>query len=197
MLLALVFQANTSQKILNEVRDRVARASTITVTVTQLVEEFPKPVKTKWWFRKGGYYRAESPQGTLIASPTKCWSYKPTGKSYMEFPGAQKDWSLSAATELGRFGDPKMMPPIGVPVTVKWRGRQALRIEVDGTKTMTKETKLYYFFDPKSHDPIGISANLGSVTQVTVFTDLKLNPKIADSVFRFVPPKGWKLVKGG
>ena len=87
------------------------------------------------------------------------------------------------------------MPTIGKPEQVKWHGLTALRIEVDGTKTMTKETKLYYFFDPKTHDELGVSADLGSVTQVELFSDLKINPKIEDSVFQFVPPKGWKLVK--
>jgi len=197
MLLALVLmQSSTSQDILEKVREKVARADTITVTVTQFIEEHPKPVKTKWWFRKGGYYRFESPTSTIVASPSKCCSFKPTGKGYMEFPGAQTDWSLSRETGLGGIGDPTTMPPIGEPEMVKWHGQQALRIELDGTKAMTKETKLYYFFDPETHDPIGIAANLGSLTQVTQFTDLKFNPKIEESVFRFVPPKGWKLLKG-
>jgi outer membrane lipoprotein-sorting protein len=197
MLITLVVgQSLSAQSILKQAQDRIARATTITVAVTQVVEEFPKPVKTKWWFRKGGYYRSESPMGTLIASPAKCWSYQPRGKSYMEFPGAQSNWSLSQETGLGSFGDPTKMPTIGVPKAVKWRGREALSIEVDATKTMTKEAKLFYFFDPKSLDHIGISANLGSMTQVTEFKDLKVNRKIADSIFSFTPPKGWKRIKG-
>lgn len=192
----LLAQPASSQEILDEVRHRIAKATTITVTVTKLVAEFPHPVRTKWWFRKGGYYRSESQNGTLIASPAKCWSYRPTGKTYMEFAGAETDWSLMRATGLGGIADSAVMPPIGGPKVVTWRGRRALSIQVDGTKTMTKETKLYYFFDPKTHDPIGISANLGSVTQVTEFTDLKVNPKIDNSLFRFVPPKWWKRVKG-
>jgi hypothetical protein len=146
MFVAVVLMPSSpSQAILDEFRDRIARATTITATVTQLVEDFPKPIKTKWWFRKGGYYRCESARGTLIASPTKCWSYQPTGKEYMEFPGAQTNWSLSQETGLGSFGEPSKIPTIGVPTTVNWRGRAALRIQVDATNTMTKEAKLFYF----------------------------------------------------
>ena len=196
MFLALVLLQTTSHGILLDVRERIERADTITVTVTQFAEEFPKPVKTKWWYRKGGFYKFESPQGTLIASPEKCWSYRsPSEKKYKEFPGAQVDWSLSKETELGGPGYPSDLAPIGVPTIVEWQGRRALRIELDGTKKLTAETKLYYFFNPATHNPVGISANLGSVTQVTVFDDLKINPKIEDSVFRFVPPQDWSLVK--
>jgi hypothetical protein len=197
MLVTLVLgQTHSSQSILKQAQDRIARATTITVTVTQVVEEFPKPVKTKWWFRKGGFYRSESPIGTLIASPAKCWSYQSRGNAYMEFPGAQPNWSLSRETGLGSFGEPGMMPTVGAPTKVKWRGRPALRVEVDARKTMTKEAKLFYFFDPKSLDQIGVSANLGSMTQVTEFSDLRINPKISDSIFSFTPPRGWKLTKG-
>lgn len=195
MLLALVLLQTTSQGIVSQARDRIERADTIIVTVTQVVEEFPNPTKTKWWYRKGGYYRHESPKGTFIASPEKSWSYRSASeKSYKVFPGAQRDWSLSRQTGLGGVKDLSQLPPIGIPTTVQWRGRRVIRIEIDGTKRMTAETKLFYFFDPATHNPVGISANLGSITQVTVFDDLKINPKIEDSVFRFVPPKDWNLV---
>ena len=65
---------------------------------------------------------------------------------------------------------------------------------MDGTKEMTKDTQLFAYVDPKTHIPIGISANLGSVTQVVLFEDLKINPKLSDSVFTFSPPKGWRKV---
>ncbi len=198
MFLALVLLQTTSQGIVTQTRDRIERADTIIVTVTQVVEEFPKPVKTKWWYRKGGYYRYESPKGTFIASPEKSWSYRSASeKAYMAFPGAQTDWSLSRETGLGGVGDLSQLPPIGIPMTVEWRGRRVVRIQIDGTKKMTPETKLYYFFDPATHNPVGISANLGSMTQVTEFADLQINPKIDDTIFKFVPPKDWKLVTGG
>ena len=69
-----------------------------------------------------------------------------------------------------------------------------LRIELDGRKQMTKETKLFVFVDPKTHNPIGISGNLGSMTQVVIFEDLKVNPPLSDSLFTFMPPKDWKQV---
>ena len=86
-----------------------------------------------------------------------------------------------------------MMPTIGTPRPVVWHGKSALRAEVDGRKTMTKETKLYYYFNPKSHSQLGVSENLGSMKQVAIFSDLKLHQKLDDATFRFVPPKGWKL----
>ena len=188
-------QGSASRQILDEFRDQVAKAKSIRVTVVNLVEEFPKPAQTRWWYRPEGYYRYESAQGTFIASPEKCWSYRSTGKSYKVFPGAEKTWSLSKQIGLGDFGDPAMMPTIGTPKAVVWHGKSALRVEVDGRKTMTKETKLYYYFDPKSHDQLGVSANLGSMTQVAIFSDLKIDQKLDESTFHFVPPKGWKLVK--
>ena len=195
LLLLLVGQLSSSHLIVENFRQKIAGASTVTVTVTSLHEEFPKPFDTKFWFRKGGFYRTESKQGTLIASPTKCWSYKPTGKTYREFPGAQRNWSIVVATGLGEF-DPAVMPPIGPPEHVKWHGLSTVRVELDGRKQMTKETKLYCFYDAKTLDQVGISANLGSITQVRIFRDLRIDPKIDPKMFQFTPPKGWKLDKG-
>lgn len=184
-----------SRRILEEARARVQNAETIQVTEVRVYVYHPS-TSTRWWFRKGGFYRCEDSQGILIASPTKCWGVRPDLKGYKVYPGAQTDWSLSKEIGLGDFGDPAKMPTIGEPKVLWWQGQTALRIEVDGRATMTPQTKLYYYFDPKTHDPIGVSANLGSIDQVRVYKDLKLNPKIEDSKFRFVPPKGWKLVKG-
>lgn len=195
ILFLLLGQLPTSHQIVENFRQKIAKASAVRVTVTYLHEEFPKPFEVKFWYRKGGYYRTESKQGTLIASPSKCWSYKPTGKTYREFPGAQRDWSIVAATGLGEF-DPAFMPTIGRPELVKWHGLTTIRVELDGRKQMTKETKLYCFYDAKTLDQVGISANLGSITQVRIFRDLKIDPKIDEKMFRFSPPKGWKLVKG-
>lgn len=192
----LLIQSTTASEYLIQAKEKIAAANTLTVTVTRLNEEFPKPTKTKWWFQKGGFYRSESPEGTVIGSPEKTWSFRPTGKAYMEFPGTPKSFSLSQATGLGYFRSISEMPPKGEPKSVKWRGRMVVRVEVDGTKSMTKETKLFFFFDPKTRDHVGISANLGSITQITEFSDLKINPKIPPSMFTFVPPRGWIRISG-
>lgn len=189
--LLLLGQVSTSQQILVKAKDRIDRATTLSVTVESFAEEFPRPEKTKWWYRKGGYYRYENAQGWLIASPTRTWSCKPSEKGYKILPGSQTDWSLSRQTGLGDLLDPALMPPIGGPKRVKWHGRSTLRIEVDGRKAMTKETKLYFYFDPKTHDHLGTSANLGSITQVRIYWNVEINPTIPASKFRFVPPKGW------
>jgi outer membrane lipoprotein-sorting protein len=193
MLLALlVGHALTSAQLIAEAVGLVEKAQTATVTVAKLSEEFSSaPYKTRYWFRKGGFYRTESPQGTLICNPKQSWAYLPKGTGYKMYPGAPTDWSLGrelGILDLGRF------PPIGSPKSVSWHGHPTLRVELDG-RSLTKETKMFCFFDPVSHFPLGISANLGSVTQVRVFENLKLNPKIDPAMFTFVPPKGWKLVK--
>lgn len=192
----LILQALSSRQVLDAFATRIRSAQTLGVTVVELVEEFPKPRETRWWYRKGGYYRAESAARTVIGSPTRCWMLWPSSKRYQVSPGTAEDLTVSRITGLGDFGDPTSMPSIGDPKSVVWHGRRALRIEVDGTKTMTKETKLYFLFDPKTLDQVGVSANLGSMTQVRIYKNLKLNPKLDPSLFRFVPAKGWKLVKG-
>jgi hypothetical protein len=186
----------TSRQVLDEATHKIEKAQTLSVTALKLTEPCRHPSQTKWWFRKGGYYRSESDQDTVVASPARRWRYRPTTNEYAVLPGAPTEWSLYKEIGLGNFGFPADMPTIGEPRQCVWFARSALRIEVDARKTMGKDTKLYFFFDAKTHDEIGISANLGSVTRMTVFSDLRINPKIDDSTFRFTPPSGWKRVKG-
>lgn len=189
-----MWQAFQSQPLLDEVHRRIEAATSLSVTVTVTTEEFPKPQTTKWWWKRGGYYRYESAQGIFIGCPTTSWSVKPSEKGYKVLEGVQTNWSLSR--EVGLDFLSMGLPPIGEPTKVTWHGKQALRVELDG-KRMTKETRMYVYFDPLTHDPLGVSANLGSITQVRIFSDLKINPQIPASMFQFVPPKGYKLVKDG
>lgn len=193
--LLLLGQVPTSRQLIDAFAAKMAAAKTVTVTATVDTEEFPRPQVTKWWWMKGGFYRYEGPTGTLIASPQRCWAYKPTGKEYKVYPGAEPWWSIVAGTGLGEFGGPGQLPPIGAPKRVTWRGMSVWRVEVDGRK-LTKETVMYFFFDVKTLNHVGTSANLGSITQVRVFRDIKLDPKIDPKMFSFTPPKGWKLAKG-
>jgi outer membrane lipoprotein-sorting protein len=89
------------------------------------------------------------------------------------------------------------LPIIGMPIKTLWHSRSVIRIELDGRKQLTKETKLFVFIDSKTHLPFGISANLGSITQVDIYENLKINPKILDPAFQFSPPKGWTRVTAG
>jgi outer membrane lipoprotein-sorting protein len=188
-------QQSKSDSMLKNAEQQISKATTLSVSVDERYDEFNRSFETRWWFKKGGYYRSESPQGTLICNPERCLSYKPNNKAYMVFPGAQTNWSLQVETGLGEFGSRSRLPTIGDPKRVRWKGLDVWQVEVDGTKSMTKETKMYYFFDPKTKAHVGTSANLGSIEQVRMYKDLKVNPKLDDSLFRFDPPKDWKLIK--
>lgn len=184
-----------SELLLKGAVQQISQAKTLQVTVAERYDEFGRSFETRWWFKKGGYYRSESAQGTLICNPERCLSYKPNIKAYMLFPGAQTNWSLQVETGLGEFGNRPRLPTIGDPKRLTWKGLDVLQVEVDGTKSMTKETKMYFFFDPKTKSHVGTSANLGSIEQVRIYKDLKVNPKLDDSLFIFDPPKDWKLIK--
>jgi len=193
MVFALVlFQTLSSAVIVEDALRQVDAAEGITVTQLRTTEEFPRNTRWKYWFRKGGYFRADAGTLTDISNPKEGWTFDSVKKIYQSRKPIPSDFRLTSVIgiDILRAG----LPIIGQPKAMQWRGRPTVRVELDGRAKMTKETKLFVFFDPKSHLPIGVSANLGSMTQVVVYEDLKLNPKIEDSKFQFVPPKTWKKV---
>ncbi len=132
---------------------------------------------------------------TDVGNPKKGWTYRSDKRIYQVRPPLPATFSLLPAVGLDTLQ--AGLPVLGELRKVAWRNRATLRIELDGRGQMTKETKLFVFFDPKSRLPIGISANLGSITQVIVFENLRINPKIDAKLFRFVPTKGWRRVTAG
>jgi outer membrane lipoprotein-sorting protein len=191
---AVLGQGATAKAILAEARAKLEHATSVTVTVITTTKEFPKPTTEKWAFRNGGYLRAEFGNLVRVANPKSAWEYSPTKKTYRSIPPPTRDVYggdvlSKLALTLANF------PVLGGPTNVAWHGMKTLRIELDARKTMTKETKLFAFFDPQTHLPLGVSANLGSVTQVMILKDLKLNPRLDDRLFEFKPPAGWTKLK--
>ncbi len=187
-------QSVTAKAILAEAKAKLEHARSVSVTVIVTKEEFPKSSTEKWAFRKGGYLRAEFGDLVRVANPRAAWEYSRSKKTYRSIPAPTHDVNggdvlNQLALTLSGF------PILSGPTSVPWHRMKTLRIELDGRKTMTKETKLFAFFDPKTHLPLGVSANLGSVTQVMVLKDLKLNPRLDDSLFEFKPPAGWTKLK--
>ena len=195
MLLALACcRAIASQQIVSQSHRLMAAAQTIVVTTRALIEEFPgRELLIKYWSQKGGYVRAERKGSVDVGNPTRGWHCSEDTKTYSLMPGVEAKFSLESI--LIPPLDPKVMPTVGVPTDVTWHGRKLLRVEIDGTKAMTKETKMFLFYEPKTYLPAGVSANLGSATQVTIFEDLKLDTKLDPKLFDFTPPSDWKEVK--
>lgn len=188
----LIAQTLSAKAILNDSWSKVQSARSITVTRIKTTEEVHREARIDYSFRTGGYFRAQAGPRVDLSSPKQAWTYQTDKKIYQSRNPVPTNFSLPLAIGLdvvhvqwSIIGDPKAM---------KWHGKDTLRIELDGRKALTKETKFYVFVDPRSHLPVGISANLGSITQVTIFENLKINPPLKDKVFQFTPPKGWKRV---
>jgi outer membrane lipoprotein-sorting protein len=191
VLLAILLHQGTSGKelIASAIR-RLNLARTVSVTQIQTTEEFPKARRTRLWFQKGGYFRSEADEIVDIGNPRKGWTYDKSKHIFQLRPAPPA--SFQAADAIG-ISDLAGFPVIGTTEAKTWHKRNTLRVELDGTR-MTKETKLYVFLDAKTKLPVGISANLGSITQVRLLEDLRLDPKLDAKLFQFSPPKGWKQV---
>jgi hypothetical protein len=185
----------SARDLLYEANRRVLEAKTISVTQFRTTEEFPRPSRTRFWISQGGYFRIEHASVVDVGSPTAAWTYDIQRKIYQKRPPIAKEVDWLPRIGFDFFGAPH--PILGGPMAVNWHGFSALRIELDGRKAMTKETKLFYFFDTKTRLPLGVSANLGSITQVLIFEDLKLDGPIPKPKFEFRPPADWKEVTAG
>ncbi len=182
----------TPSAILNDAWSKIENAKSIAVTLVVTTEEFKRESRTSYAFRKGGYFRAQSKNLVDVSNPKQAWTFRSDTKTYQSRPPLPKEFNLGDTLGLEFFH--AGLSSIGHPTKTTWHGKSVLRIELDGRKSMTRETKLFVFIDMKDHIPYGFSANLGSITQVTVFENLKINPKLDDHIFEFRPPKGWKLV---
>ena len=188
----LVCQTNTATTIIASARKQLDQAQSITVTRIRTTEEFPKTTKTKYWFRKGGFFRSESPNAIDLSNPRHGWTYRADQKIYQSRPPLPTTINPMPVLDLDILS--AGLPIVGTVKSTVWHKHPALRIELDARKQMTKETKLFVYFDPKTNLPIGISANLGSVTQVMLYEELRIDPKIDDKMFQFTPPKDWREV---
>lgn len=192
MLLALLLSMPPSaEELIREAERKIERAKSITVTMVLTTEEFSKESRVRYWYQKGGYFRAESGTVTDVGNPKGGWTFQASKKIYQKRPALPANFRFSSTLGLDVLGS--KYPPVGAATNVTWRKRPALRVQLDG-RQLTKETKLYVFFDPKTRLPIGVSANLGSLTQVRVFENLKVNPTIDPKLFQFTPPTGWRQV---
>ena len=193
LLMLLLAQKLTGAAILQDAWTKVDHAKAATVSMVRTSEEFKQNASSvSYAFRSGGYFRAKSGQVVDVSNPKQGWTFRADKKIYQVRTPVPTTFKLTSALGLGLIH--QGMRTIGDPTPTRWHGWSTLRIELDGRQAMTKDTKLFIFVDPKTHLPIGISANLGSLTQVVEFVDFKLNPPIKDTVFQFAPPKGWKRV---
>ena len=177
---------------MHDVKLQVDKAHTIVFTEVKTTEEFPHDSRTHMWLAKGGYFRAETGKTVDLSNPKTAFTYRSDKKIYQVRDPLPKDVSIASLVGLDLFQS--NLRVIGQPKQMVWHKMPAIRVELDGRKQMTKETKLFVFLDPKSHAPIGVSANLGSVTQVRIYENLKLNSTIDPTKFQFTRPKGWKKV---
>jgi outer membrane lipoprotein-sorting protein len=187
-------QGTTAKVFIAEALAKLEQAKSITVTVLVTTEEFPKPYRLEYAYRQGGYLRIDDGHMVQVANPKAAWAFSPTEKKYRPIALLPKGASVVRLLSLD-MGLPNL-PILNGPTRVTWHGKRALRIELDGRKAMTKETKLFTYYDPNTHWPIGVSANLGSITQVRILEHMKVNQNLSDSMFAFTPPHGWSLSKG-
>ena len=193
MLLALIAaQTLSASALLRDAWNQVSGAHSITVTEVRTSEEFPRDHLVKYAWRTGGYFRSEAGNVVDVGNPKEGWTYSAEKKIYQVQTPLPVDFSILPGLDLNILN--AGWPILSDPIPVAWHKHKSLRVELDGRKALTKETKFFAFFDPQSHLPVGFSANLGSLTQVTIFEDLKINPAIKDATFQFTPPKGWTRV---
>ena len=192
--LASLGQEATAKAILDEALAKIEHATTLSMTVVETTEEFPRASRTKCAYRRGGFLRLDNRRAVQVASPESAWEYSTSGKTYESLPTLPKDLNAAQALWWLRVFAANL-PILSGPTPVTWHALDALRLELDGRKEMTKEAKLFVYFDPATHLPLGVSANLGSITQVKIFEHLQLDVKLRDSLFAFVPPPGWKQRK--
>lgn len=193
MLLALLLaQPLSASAILQDAWTKVNGAKSMTVTLLRTTEEFGHQHRRKYAWRKGGYFWSQNDAVIDVGNPKGGFTYESDKKIYQVREPLDPYFTLVSYLDLDVLHAGWHV--IGQPKPMAWHGKKTVRIELDGRKALTKETKFFLFFDPKSHLPIAISANLGSVTQVSIFEDLRINPQIPDNLFHFTPPKGWKRV---
>ncbi len=179
----------SADKIMAEAWEKVSQAKSISVTKLQTTEEFKRDLRVKFYFRAGGYVRVEKPLLTDISNPKQAWTFRTSKKTYQSKAAVPVSFNINSLLGIEMFNSG--LPILSGPSPVVWHNHSTLRIELDGRKVMTTRTKLFVYVAPKTHLPIGISANLGSVTQVTIYENLKVNQPLSDSLFNFVPPAGW------
>jgi outer membrane lipoprotein-sorting protein len=195
MILALVLaQALSAKQLLNDAWSQFHNAESMTMTMVITSEEHLRgDLTSKFFWRKGGFLRIEADHEVDVSDTKAAYSYRTDKKMYQVEHPAPADLELVLG-QIGIHAFHAPWPVIGNPTPTVWHGFKTIRIELDARKDMTPETKLYVFVNPSTHLPIGVSANLGSETQVMIFKDVKINPTIPHSAFQFTPPKGWKQV---
>lgn len=194
LLNLLVAQAITSQTLLQDAWKQVSQADSLSLTFVRTSEEVPREFRVNYSFKKGGYIRAEDGNVIDVGNPKKAYTYDTKRKVYQVRKSLPPNFSFASMFDLDILN--AGLPIIGDAKKMNWHKHDTLRVELDGRKAMTKETKLFVFVDAQSHLPVGISANLGSITQVHLYENMQINPNLPDSMFDFTPPKDWKEVTG-
>lgn len=190
LLLALVNQVN-AKTLLNEAWAKVAHATTVSATVITGSEEFSGKKQVRYTLQKGGYFRAE--QGTVVdvMNPKQGYTYDTAKKIYqVRQPVSGMKLDKVFGVDLLKDAIPKSQ----AVERVNWHGQSVFKIPIKDMGQFGTSSTLVVYIDPQTHIPAGISVNLGSITQIRKFVDMRINPKLPDGTFKFAPPKAWKQV---
>lgn len=189
---AALAQGPSAKAIMAEASEKLQRATSVTVTVIDSTAGFPQARRAEYSYRKGGYLRIEDAHITRVSSPKAAWAFSAAEKEFNSLP-LSKDSEFLGMLSLGPWV--LNLPVLNGPTRAVWHGMPALRIELDGSKKMGKESRVSVYYDPKTHLPLGMFSGLGRNTVEEIFEHMKLNPKLDGRLFQFTPPPGWTQVK--
>jgi outer membrane lipoprotein carrier protein len=173
------FRARFSQKFTNVAFGRTK------VSAGQIT--FKKPGRMRWDY--------DAPEAKMFLSTGQLlWMYDPEDKQAIkqDLKQSQLPAALSFLLGKGRIADEFEIAPAGeVPYGKPNDYRLALRPK----QPQATYKAITFVVDPKSFlvvESVLVNAQ-GDVNDIT-FTDLKVNTKVPDSVFKWVPPAGTRVV---
>src|SRR4051794_6749346 len=176
------FRARFSQKFTNVAFGRTK------VSAGQIT--FKKPGRMRWDY--------DAPEAKMFLSTGQLlWMYDPEDKQAIkqDLKQSQLPAALSFLLGKGRIADEFEIAPAGeVPYGTPNDYRLALRPK----QPQATYKAITFVVDPKSFlvvESVLVNAQ-GDVNDIT-FTDLKVNTKVPDSVFKWVPPAGTRVVDAG
>jgi outer membrane lipoprotein carrier protein len=176
------FKARFSQKYTNVAFGRTK------VSTGQLT--FKKPGRMRWDY--------DPPEAKMFLSTGQIlWMYEPEDKQAFrqDLKQSQLPAALSFLLGKGRLADEfEIVPASNVP----YGSGGDYRLSLKPRQPQATYKSIYFIVDPKSFyvtESVLVNAQ-GDVNDIS-FSDFKVNSKVPDTVFKWVPPAGTKVIDAG
>jgi outer membrane lipoprotein carrier protein len=176
------FRARFSQKSINVAFGRTK------VATGQLT--FKKPGRMRWDY--------DEPEKTMFLSTGQVlWMYDPEDKQAVkqDLKQSQLPAALSFLLGKGKLADEFEISLAG---NVPYGSAGDYRLSLKPRQPQATYKSIYFIVDPRSFfviESVLVNAQ-GDVNDIS-FSDLKVNSKVADAVFKWTPPAGTRVVDAG